>query len=476
MFPDRRRNRIPRWSLGAVAILLVILGVLGMPRVTQVQPAPESEFVPSTASIQITFNRPMDRISVEARVTVDPPKAGLFEWDEDGRVLTFIPEQPWGEGERIMFQLGAGSRTNFFLPILRTHKWSFEVGIPRIAYLWPSSGRADLFARSLDDEGTTQFTDTPLGLSDFDVSYDGAKIVYAVLNEDGGSYLGLLDLVSGEDLVVFQCPDGYRCQQPKLSPNLEEVAFERVILEEGPTGRKILGQSEIWKVRLENTSRAFRLSAAEHNAVSPLWSPKGLLAYFDFSTKEIVIVEPLILPDPSVQGSIVSELGVVGAWALDGTSLIFPDMVILDDTYAKHETTGDELPLFYSHLFRQSINFGLREDLSSMGFDLVEDASPVLSPDGKWIAFTRKFLQENLWTPGRQIWVMRTDGSQATQITDSPEFNYSSLSWHPDGNALTFVRTNQNDFAAGPEVWFYEFETDELELLSRGAYSPQWIP
>jgi Tol biopolymer transport system component len=328
----------------------------------------------------------------------------------------------------------------------------------------------------LDDEGTTQFTDTPLGISDFAVSYDGAIIVYAALNEDGGSYLGLLDLVSGEDTVVFQCPDGYRCQQPKLSPNLEEVAFEQVILEEGPTGKKILGPSEIWKIRLENTSHAFRLSAAEHNAASPLWSPKGLLAYFDFSTKEIIIVEPLILPDPSVQGSIVSELGVVGVWTLDGTSLIFPDMIILDDTYARHETTGDEFPLFYSHLFRQSINFELREDLSSMEFDLVEDASPALSPDGVWIAFTRKFLQQNLWTPGRQIWVMRTDGSQATQITDAPDFNHSSLSWRPDGSAITFVRTNQNDFAAGPEVWFYEFETGEIELLSRGAHSPQWIP
>jgi hypothetical protein len=476
MFPDQRKRPASRWGLVAIAIVLVILGILGMPRITQVQPAPDSEFVPSTANIQIIFNRPMDRISVESRLTVEPPQSGQFVWDELSKVLTFTPDAPWPEGEQIIYGLGAGSRTNFFLPVLRAQQWTFVVGTPRIAYLWPADGRAEIYARSLSDGETVQLTDTSLGVLDFSVYYAGASVVYTALTASAGTELWLLDLVTGEDVLVYACPEGFRCQEPQLSPNLEEIAFERVALEDGSTGNTSLGSSEIWKIRLGDEPQAFRLSAVSHDAISPSWSPKGLLAYYDSTSKEIIIVEPLILPDPAVRGSIVNELGVVGAWAADGISLVFPDMVILDESYDRYEPTGDEFPLFYSHLFRQSIDFGLREDLSGVEFILVEDTSPVFSPDGKWIAYSRKFLDEDLWTPGRQVWIMRTDGSDAIQLTDSPNFNHSSLTWNPDGTALTFVLVNQGDFALGPEIWIYEFETDKSKLLSRGGLFPQWIP
>lgn len=476
MFPDQRRRPASRWALLVIAIALVVLVLLGMPRITQVQPAPDSESVPSTANIRITFNRPMDRISVESRLTIEPPQSGRFEWDGDGKVLTFVPEHPWPEGETISYLLGAGSRTNFFLPILGAHQWSFNVGAPRIAYLWPAGDLAELYARSLTDGETVQLTNTSLGVLDFAVSYEGAQIVYTVLTQNGGSEIWHIDLVTGENELIFECPEGFRCQQPHLSPNLEDLAFERFALEDASTGKPLLGSSEIWKIRMRDDAQAFRLSTSTHTATSPSWSPKGLLAYYDATSQEIMIVEPLVLPDPAVRGSIANELGVVGAWAADDVSLIFPDMVILDETYSKHESTGDEFPLFYSHLFRQSIDFGLREDLSSVEFELVEDTSPVLSPDSKWIAFSRKHLQEDLWTPGRQVWVMRTNGSDAQQVTRSPDYNHSSLAWNPTGTAVSFVRTNQNDFAAGPEIWIYEFDTEKMKLLSNGGFLPQWIP
>jgi Tol biopolymer transport system component len=418
----------------------------------------------------------MDRISVESRFTLEPSQSGHFEWNEDGKELTFIPDDPWPQGEQIKFILASGSRTNFFLPILRAQQWSFFVGSPRIAYLWPAGGIAELYARSLSEGETIQITNTSFGVLDFAVSYEAAQIVYTVLTTNGGSEIWHLDLVSGESKIIFTCHQGFRCQEPRISPDLEEVVFERIALEGGSNGKPLPDSSEIWKIRIGDDAQAFRLSTSNHNAISPSWSPKGLLAYYDATSQEIMIVEPLILPEPSVRGSIANELGVVGAWAADGISLVFPDMVVLDETYSRYEPTGDEFPLFYSHLFRQSINFGLREDLSSVEFELVEDASPVLSPDGKWIAFSRKHLQEDLWTPGRQVWIMRTDGSDATQVTDTPDYNHSTLAWNPEGTALSFVRINQSDFAAGPEVWIYEFETDSMKFLSNGGFLPQWIP
>lgn len=476
MYSDQRRSLDQRWALLGVVFLLAILAILGMPRISQVQPIPESEVVPSTASIHVVFNRPMDRVSVESRFKLEPSQSGQFRWDEDGKELSFIPDDPWPQGEEIVFSLSAGSRTNFFLPILRSYRWSFTVGAPRIAYLWPAGEPAELYARSIVDRETIQMTETTYGVIDFAVRYEAAKLVYTVATAGGGSEIWHLDLVSDEHSLVFTCPDGFRCDDPHLSPDLTEVAFVQSSLEEDSTGKLSVGSSEIWKVRIGGEGQAFRISRANHDSTSPRWSPKGLLAYYDATAQEILVVEPVVLPNPAVRGSVTSELGAVGDWAADGISLIFPDIVFLDETYTTHEATGDEFPLFYSHIFRQSIDFGLREDLSRVEFELVEDTSPVLSPDGKRIAFSRKYLEEDLWTPGRQVWVMRVDGSEANQLTNFPDHNHSSLAWDPDGALLSFVRINQIDFGTGPEVWILDVEADNLLLVSNGGFLPQWIP
>lgn len=476
MFSDRKSMAAPRWALVAIALVLLSLALLGMPRVTQTQPSTDTEFVPSTASIRITFNRAMDRVSVESRFTIDPPVGGHFEWDQSGKNFTFIPDDPWPASAQINYGLRAGSRTSFFLPILRTQGWSFSVGVPRIAYLWPFSGAAELFARSLHDNETLQLTETPHGVLDFAVRFEGAQIVYTTLADNGGTEIWLLDLVSNEHTRIHSCSPGFRCQEPRLSPDLSDVVFERRPIQAGSSEITLSGPSEIWKVRVGNDSQAFRLSNSDHEAISPSWSPTGEVLYYDLTSQEIMLIDPVVLPEPAVRGTLANELGTVGAWAADGVSLVFPDMVILDETYSPHESTGDEFPLFYSHLFIQSFDFGLREDLSRVEYELVEDTSPVISPDGLWIAFSRKFLEEDLWTPGRQVWVMRSDGSEARQLTDSPDFNHSALAWNPDGTAITYVRINQSDFASGPEVWIYEMQSGEQSLISNGGYLPQWIP
>ena len=57
--------------------------------------------------IQITFSRPMDRASVEAATSFKPAIAGRFEWKNEDRTVTFIPDLPL-------------VRTNYTATILRT--------------------------------------------------------------------------------------------------------------------------------------------------------------------------------------------------------------------------------------------------------------------------------------------------------------------------------------------------------------------
>ena len=162
---------------------------------------------------------------------------------------------------------------------------------------------------------------------------------------------------------------------------------------------------------------------------------------------------------------------MLGSWSPDGASLVLAEMLFQEGSST---ATGDQAA-FYSHLFAFDVLTAATQDLSREGGELVEDASPAVSPDGRWVAFARKYLDQR-WTPGRQLWVMHSDGSQARQLTFEPDFNHSGLSWAPDSAGLVYVRVDQTSLTATPDVWLIELEQAQPRLLAQGAYTPRWIP
>ncbi|MCH7586750.1 MAG: Ig-like domain-containing protein [Chloroflexi bacterium] len=473
MFSSTRKQRSPRIGSLLLFLLLLLLVIFAAPRVTSVQPSPDAEFIPISAELTLTFSRPMDKIAVESRLTIEPAQTGTFTWQ--GNSITFSPDEPWPEGQDVNLFLKAGARSAIFLPILRSRQWTFSIGYPRIIYLWPADTRADIYARTIDGGQTTRLTESDYGVLDFSVIEDQAKLIYTRLRADRGTDLWLLNILTGEEDLLFACPSGWRCQEPRLSPNSEEVAFEQQVLSEGPGSKMVLGPAYVRRIFVEDNSQAFPIIPDDPISSSPIWSPLGLLTFYDAVQRQILVVEPLTDTEPIIYGSFPSELGVMGSWSFDGKFFVYPEMIILDEKYAKNEATGDEFPLFFSHIYRQTLDSSFVEDLSGDVNDLFEDSSPKYSPDGRWIAFTRKFLLRDQWTPGRQLWVMRSDGSQARQITTDPKFGHQSLEWNRGGSAIVFVRSDQTDLGAEPQIWIYDFELDSLSLLSTGGYSPQWI-
>jgi hypothetical protein len=109
----------------------------------------------------------------------------------------------------------------------------------------------------------------------------------------------------------------------------------------------------------------------------------------------------------------------------------------------------------------------------------VKDQSPAWSPGGGWIAFGRQFLDEERWTPGRQIWLARPDGAEAYPLLTEPMSDFFALSWRPDGAALAYVRS---DLSRGvlpvPDVsvWYFDFELRQPVLVASEGVFPQWLP
>ncbi|HEX4243649.1 MAG TPA: amidohydrolase family protein [Steroidobacteraceae bacterium] len=77
---------------------------------------------------------------------------------------------------------------------------------------------------------------------------------------------------------------------------------------------------------------------------------------------------------------------------------------------------------------------------------------PVWSPDGRWVAYVT-------WSPeGGEIWKVRSDGGEPTQVTKTPAY-YRDIAWSPDGMTLVGLsgprqwQLNKSDeFAGGREL------------------------
>jgi Tol biopolymer transport system component len=107
---------------------------------------------------------------------------------------------------------------------------------------------------------------------------------------------------------------------------------------------------------------------------------------------------------------------------------------------------------------------------------MVEDASPSFSPDGRWVAFTRKFLDPGRWSPGRQVWLMNNARSELQPLTDEPGTTFSSLAWSPDSRRLAFMRKNIADLSQPSEIWWVDVISGEAVMIVGGGFLPGWIP
>ncbi|MBT28378.1 MAG: peptidase S9 family protein [Thalassobius sp.] len=98
------------------------------------------------------------------------------------------------------------------------------------------------------------------------------------------------------------------------------------------------------------------------------------------------------------------------------------------------------------------------------------------SPDGKWIAFLSNRSDKT------QIQVVRTDGGEALQVTDT-KGNISSFEWSPDGKQILFLQEKDNsketkkredkfggyavedDEYSLSELWLIDFKPENLNLM-----------
>lgn len=491
-YSGRRRGR-SGCGLAALAALGVAGGLglallLAVPRVVAVSPRPGEESAGSRGPVRLTFSTVMDTGSVEAGLRLEPARPGRFRWERNG--LTFVPDEGWPPGTAVTMTL-EGARSQRGLPVVGREVWTFMVGQRRLAYL--SGDPSNLWLTEVEPagDGTTPaarvLTAEPAGIYDYAISPDGTQLVYSARRPDGGSDLRVVAADSGaadgavpaggRDLLA--CP-GEACIGPSFSPDGTRLAYQRHSLVTGVSGSLDLGPSRVHV--LELTGAASLQAGAdqvlsEGEARFPRWGPDGRLTYLDLQRSAIVVAG-------LATGAITyvpSTSGEMGTWSPDGQYLVYPELYFPPEPTpdAASGAEPENSDRFYSYLVRVTVATNATTSLSGSG--VVDDASPAFSPAGDWLAFGRKALYLGQWTPGRQLWLMRADGSLAHALTADPLYNHSAFRWSPDGTSLAYMRFDTSEPGAPAEVWVIDRllagePASGPRLILAGAYLPEWLP
>jgi Tol biopolymer transport system component len=454
----RRRPRVTRFLLTvaglSVALALATIGViLGGDQVTltpvDVSPDPDASAVSATARLHIRFARPMKPLTVEERVRFDPPINGSFQWT--GTTLVFSPERPLRPATAYTVILDAGVEEARGRTSRLPYQWSFRTRSPAIVLVQRVNGVAGLWLIDPAAGTRRQITREAVDVTDFSLAPDGSRLAYTRQETPTRTSVHMVDLQSGATTRLS--PDEEASYSaPAWSPQGDLIAFERRQAVAGA-----VANPKLFAARPDGTPGGLVYGRGDEVGFGVRWSPDGTrMAFFDPARQAVVVFnftrDLVTIP---VQTTVSFD------WSPDGRRLVIEDIIA-------------EQNAFQHVLLVADATTGAVARLTHGG--QVDDAAPSWSPDGAWIAFTRRSTAGVIG--GAQPWISSPDGRTSRPLLPAaePEVETTALAWAPDARSVLLSRLPLNKPEAETEVWLVDVAAGAGPRRLAAGAAAVWLP
>ena len=310
-------------------------------------------------------------------------------------------------------------------------------------------GHKQLVIANIKGENLRVLTDAPRGVLGYALSPDRAQVIYMRQAADLGVSLWLAGVDGSKAHEVVNCNPA-NCSQPVWSPDGSKVVYERMD-SGGESGG--LGLPTLWWLDMESGETQPVFQEVGLPGINPRWSPDG--TWLSYST-----------PDGSIrlynlttgENRILDNfLGAAVVWSPDSRSALLRDVLTQEQG-------------FVTHLFHYELESAALIDLSDDSN--YENNLAAWSPDGEWVALVRRDLSVSM---GDQVWLMRSDGSDAHQLTEAPNILHGSLNWSPDCRYILFDGYMLDIFPLEAHLQVLDVESGEVMDLGVKGYSPSWV-
>jgi len=285
-----------------------------------------------------------------------------------------------------------------------------------------------------------------------DISPDGRLVAYTVsvplLEGEKSEFLTHIWVASADGKQNYQFTYGEKsCSNPSFSPDGKFLAFT--------SSRGSDGKNQLWLMRLSG-GEAEQLTKAKSGVSSYRWSPDGKRIAFSMTDPPTEKEEKDKKEKRDMQ-LVDTEFKLAHLYTIQvekNEKGERPTKRLTGGAF--HVTSFDWSPdnkmIVFAHKIDPTADTWPSTDISKVSSDSSEvtsvvawkgsDATPLFSPDGKWIAFASDG-GEAKWASFEDVYVVATQGGEPKRLASTPDRNLSMIGWSADGKEIYVGETDR---------------------------------